>query len=126
MEGYLFPYSALSNAVDYFSFVFPKFNILFPVSTVYMWFNLLIISSLVFFRKSYYTSFKNQHHQFNFISIGRSWTYKLFKTHSFRICGAIYHSCLDPILILFTFIDFSKSVLHNYIHSNRFFVYSIN
>mmetsp|Transcript_25729 Transcript_25729/g.70893 ORF Transcript_25729/g.70893 Transcript_25729/m.70893 type:complete len:486 (-) Transcript_25729:22-1479(-) len=46
--GYLFPFSALTQPVDYWELLFPDFNIEFPLTTVYMYTNLVCLSLLVF------------------------------------------------------------------------------
>lgn len=46
--GYLFPFSALTQPVDYWHKLFPDFNIEFSLTTVYMWINLLFLGLLVF------------------------------------------------------------------------------
>jgi equilibrative nucleoside transporter 1/2/3 len=47
--GYLFPFSALTQPVDYWHKMFPEFNIEFPLTTVYMWVNLVFLFLIVFF-----------------------------------------------------------------------------
>lgn len=47
--GYLFPFSALTNPVDYWHILFPDFNIEFPLTTVYMWSNLIALGLIVTF-----------------------------------------------------------------------------
>jgi equilibrative nucleoside transporter 1/2/3 len=47
--GYIFPFSALSNPVDYWNLIFPNFNVLFLISNVYMVINLVCVTFLVFF-----------------------------------------------------------------------------
>jgi equilibrative nucleoside transporter 1/2/3 len=47
--GYLFPFSALTQPVDYWSLLFPDFNIEFPLTTMYMYTNLVMLALLVFF-----------------------------------------------------------------------------
>ena len=46
--GYLFPFSALTQPVDYWSLLFPNFDIDFPITAIYMWVNLIILGLLVF------------------------------------------------------------------------------
>eukprot|EP01031_Cornospumella_fuschlensis_P032296 gene32296-39056_t len=46
--GYLFPFSALTQPVDFWHHVFPDFNIEFPLTTLYMWVNLLALAAVVF------------------------------------------------------------------------------
>jgi equilibrative nucleoside transporter 1/2/3 len=46
--GYLFPFSALTQPVDYWKLLFPDFNIEFPLTTIYMWTNLVMLALLVF------------------------------------------------------------------------------
>ena len=46
--GYLFPFSALTQPVDYWNMLFPDFNIEFPLTTIYMWTNLVMLAILVF------------------------------------------------------------------------------
>ena len=46
--GYLFPFSALTQPVDYWNMLFPDFNIEFPLTTIYMWTNLIMLAMLVF------------------------------------------------------------------------------
>lgn len=47
--GYLFPFSALTQPVDYWHKIFPDFNIEFPLTTMYMWVNLIFLFLIVFF-----------------------------------------------------------------------------
>jgi equilibrative nucleoside transporter 1/2/3 len=47
--GYLFPFSALTQPVDYWQLLFPDFNIEFPLTTMYMYTNLVMLALLVFF-----------------------------------------------------------------------------
>jgi equilibrative nucleoside transporter 1/2/3 len=47
--GYLFPFSALTQPVDYWSFLFPDFNIEFPITCVFMYTNLIMLGLLVSF-----------------------------------------------------------------------------
>lgn len=47
--GYLFPFSALTQPVDYWQLLFPDFNIEFPLTTTYMYTNLFMLTLLVFF-----------------------------------------------------------------------------
>ena len=47
--GYLFPFSALMQPVDYWHKIFPDFNIEFPLTTLYMWVNLVFLFLIVFF-----------------------------------------------------------------------------
>lgn len=54
--GYLFPLSALVQPIDFWNMVFPGFNIDFPITTLYMWTNLIVLGSIVFMgRKPSYT-----------------------------------------------------------------------
>ena len=46
--GYLFPFSALTQAPDYWNLLFPDFNIEFPLTTIYMYTNLITLTLLVF------------------------------------------------------------------------------
>mmetsp|Transcript_67147 Transcript_67147/g.132220 ORF Transcript_67147/g.132220 Transcript_67147/m.132220 type:complete len:462 (+) Transcript_67147:25-1410(+) len=46
--GYLFPFSALTQPVDYWHKIFPEFNIEFPITTMFMWVNLTALFLLVF------------------------------------------------------------------------------
>ena len=46
--GYLFPFSALTQPVDYWQLLFPDFNIEFPMTTLYMYTNLVSLTALVF------------------------------------------------------------------------------
>jgi len=46
--GYLFPFSALTQPVDYWNILFPDFNIEFPLTVIYMYTNLLMLGILVF------------------------------------------------------------------------------
>ncbi len=46
--GYLFPFSALTQPIDYWSLLFPDFNMEFPLTTLYMWTNLIMLAALVF------------------------------------------------------------------------------
>lgn len=45
--GYLFPFSALTQPVDYWHLLFPDFNIEFPLTTTYMYTNLFALAFLV-------------------------------------------------------------------------------
>mmetsp|Transcript_19862 Transcript_19862/g.29845 ORF Transcript_19862/g.29845 Transcript_19862/m.29845 type:complete len:448 (+) Transcript_19862:119-1462(+) len=47
--GYLFPFSALTQPADYWSLLFPSFNIEFTITATYMYTNLLGLAVLVFF-----------------------------------------------------------------------------
>ena len=51
--GYLFPFSALTQPVDYWKKVFPDRNIEFPLVTLYMWINLICLFIVVFCVKRY-------------------------------------------------------------------------
>ena len=46
--GYLFPFSALTQPVDYWHDLFPDFNVEFSITVSYMWINLLVLAFLVF------------------------------------------------------------------------------
>lgn len=46
--GYLFPFSALTQPVDYWKILFPDFNIEFALTSVYMYTNLVMLALLVF------------------------------------------------------------------------------
>lgn len=46
--GYLFPFSALTQPVDYWNKIFPDFNIEFPLTTLYLWTNLIVLGLIVF------------------------------------------------------------------------------
>ena len=46
--GYLFPFSALTQPVDYWKLLFPDFNIEFPMTALYWWVNLIFLFLLVF------------------------------------------------------------------------------
>lgn len=46
--GYLFPFSALTQPVDYWNTLFPDFNIEFSMTTVYMYTNLTALALIVF------------------------------------------------------------------------------
>jgi hypothetical protein len=46
--GYLFPFSALTQPVDYWHELFPDFNVEFSITVTYMWLNLLVLAFLVF------------------------------------------------------------------------------
>ena len=46
--GYLFPFSALTQPVDYWDTLFPDFDIEFPITAIYMWTNLIILAMFVF------------------------------------------------------------------------------
>lgn len=46
--GYLFPFSALTQPVDYWNMLFPDFNIEFPLTCIYMYTNLIMLALLVF------------------------------------------------------------------------------
>lgn len=45
--GYLFPFSAMTQPVDYWSLLFPDFNILFYISIVFMYTNMVLLVWLV-------------------------------------------------------------------------------
>jgi hypothetical protein len=47
--GYLFPFSALTQPVDYWHKIFPDYNIEFPLTSLYMWVNLVFLFLIVFF-----------------------------------------------------------------------------
>lgn len=47
--GYLFPYSALTQPVDYWELLFPDYDIEFMISAVYMWTNFILLFLIVFF-----------------------------------------------------------------------------
>eukprot|EP00606_Chrysophyceae_sp_TOSAG23-5_P000542 GSChrysophyteH2.ASY1.ANO1.1712.1 assembled CDS len=46
--GYLFPFSALTQPVDYWALLFPDFDVEFPITAIYMWTNLIILAMFVF------------------------------------------------------------------------------
>jgi solute carrier family 29 (equilibrative nucleoside transporter), member 1/2/3 len=46
--GYLFPFSALTQPVDYWTLMFPDFEMDFPITATYMWLNLIALGILVF------------------------------------------------------------------------------
>ena len=50
--GYLFPFSALTQPVDYWSLLFPDFDIEFEITVVYMYVNLIVLGYFVFFADS--------------------------------------------------------------------------
>ncbi|KDO33699.1 hypothetical protein SPRG_01622 [Saprolegnia parasitica CBS 223.65] len=50
--GYLFPFSALTQPVDYWSHLFPDFNIEFLITCTFMYTNLLMLGLLVSFGSS--------------------------------------------------------------------------
>ncbi|OQS04710.1 Equilibrative Nucleoside Transporter (ENT) Family [Thraustotheca clavata] len=50
--GYLFPFSALTQPVDYWNFLFPDFNIEFAITCTFMYTNLIMLGSLVSFGSS--------------------------------------------------------------------------
>lgn len=57
--GYLFPFSALTQPVDYWHYLFPDFNLEFALTTTYMYTNLIVLGLLVFGGQSHprkYTS----------------------------------------------------------------------
>ncbi|ETW07584.1 hypothetical protein H310_02066 [Aphanomyces invadans] len=47
--GYLFPFSALTQPVDYWTFLFPDFNIEFSITCVFMYTNLVALALIVSF-----------------------------------------------------------------------------
>jgi hypothetical protein len=47
--GYLFPFSALTQPVDYWNVLFPDFNIEFTLTAVFMWTNLIFLFLIVLF-----------------------------------------------------------------------------
>jgi equilibrative nucleoside transporter 1/2/3 len=47
--GYLFPFSALTQPVDYWHELFPDFNIEFPLTAVFFGVNLMVLFLIVFF-----------------------------------------------------------------------------
>ncbi|GMF28125.1 unnamed protein product [Phytophthora lilii] len=54
--GYLFPFSALTQPVDYWNMLFPDYNIEFAITSVYMYTNLVFLTFIVLvFRKPEYT-----------------------------------------------------------------------
>jgi solute carrier family 29 (equilibrative nucleoside transporter), member 1/2/3 len=46
--GYLFPFSALTQPVDYWELLFPDFDIEFSLTAVFMWVNLIVLAFFVF------------------------------------------------------------------------------
>lgn len=54
--GYLFPFSAMTQPVDYWKLLFPSFNILFYISAVFMTSNLFLLSILIYFSRENSTS----------------------------------------------------------------------
>eukprot|EP01040_Poterioochromonas_malhamensis_P005137 gene5137-5503_t len=56
--GYLFPLSALTQPVDYWNELFPDINIEFPMTTLYMWVNLIVLGLVVFFRQESSVTFR--------------------------------------------------------------------
>ena len=46
--GYLFPFSAMTQPVDYWHFLFPNFNVLFHLTACYNYVNLAVLALLVF------------------------------------------------------------------------------
>ena len=47
--GYLFPFSALTQPVDYWTLMFPDYDVEFPITAVYMWTNLILLFLIVFY-----------------------------------------------------------------------------
>lgn len=47
--GYLFPFSALTQPVDYWHLLFPDFNIEFPLTAMFLWTNLIFLFLIVFY-----------------------------------------------------------------------------
>ncbi|KAH9105059.1 hypothetical protein LEN26_007416 [Aphanomyces euteiches] len=47
--GYLFPFSALTQPVDYWTFLFPDFNIEFSITCVFLYTNLIALALIVSF-----------------------------------------------------------------------------
>lgn len=64
--GYLFPFSALTQPVDYWNLLFPDFNVEFAITNIYMWLNLVVLGFLVFsnnepiFKRRIYGGFMGQ------------------------------------------------------------------
>lgn len=56
--GYLFPLSALTQPVDYWHHVFPKYNVEFPITTIYMWVNIIVLGFIVLFMRQPSYSFR--------------------------------------------------------------------
>jgi len=56
--GYLFPFSALTQPIDYWHVLFPTRNIEFPMTTVFMWVNLTFLGLIVFFRQKSSITFR--------------------------------------------------------------------
>lgn len=46
--GYLFPFSALTQPVDYWELLFPDWDVEFPITAVFMWVNLILLALFVF------------------------------------------------------------------------------
>ena len=67
--GYLFPFSALTQPVDYWHYLFPDFNVEFSITVLYMWLNLIVLAFLVFvgdkpiFKRREYCFFPIQYEQ---------------------------------------------------------------
>ncbi|GMF46862.1 unnamed protein product [Phytophthora fragariaefolia] len=54
--GFLFPFSALTQPVDYWKMLFPDYNIEFAITSIFMYTNLAVLTLLVmFFGKPQYT-----------------------------------------------------------------------
>ena len=46
--GYLFPFSALTQPVDYWHMLFPQFDVDLDITACYMWVNLIALGLIVF------------------------------------------------------------------------------
>ena len=88
--GYLFPFSALTQPVDYWTLLFQTLTWSFPITAVYMWTNLILLFLIVFYgspKPNYdlriYTGFLGQF--FSLVVVPSSYFWGLSETHNFYI-----------------------------------------
>jgi equilibrative nucleoside transporter 1/2/3 len=88
--GYLFPFSALTQPVDYWTLLFPDFDVEFPITAVYMWTNLILLFLIVFYgspKPNYdlriYTGFVGQF--FSLVVVPSSYFWGLSETGNYYI-----------------------------------------
>jgi equilibrative nucleoside transporter 1/2/3 len=88
--GYLFPFSALTQPVDYWTLLFPDFDVEFPITAVYMWTNLILLFLIVFFGNAkphyglrIYTGFVGQF--FSLVVVPTSYFYGLSESGNYAI-----------------------------------------
>lgn len=91
--GYLFPFSALTQPVDYWTLMFPNFDVEFPITAVYMWTNLILLFLIVFcgspkpnYDLRIYTGFVGQF--FSLVVVPSSYFWGLNETGNYYIIMA--------------------------------------